>query len=424
MTSRQRIECVLNHEIPDRVPLDLGSTPVTSMHVSSVYLLRQALRLDPPGTPVKVVDAMQMLGEIKLDLLNALGADAVPLQSRMTRFGFPAEGWKEWALFDSTPVLVPEKFSTDPEPDGSIVLYPEGDRSVPPSARMPKDGFYFDAIIRQEPIDEEKLNPEDNLAEFGPASDADVEFFRAEAERLYNETDKAIVANFGGTSFGNIAVVPAPGLKHPKGIRDVAEWYASHALRPEYITRVYERQCEIALANLERFHGAVGHRVAAVYVSGSDFGAQNGPFISPKVYRSLYKPFHKRVNDWIHGNTKWKTFIHSCGSVRLLLPDFAEAGFDILNPIQCSAANMDPEGLKKEFGGHFTFWGGGVDTQRTLPFSTPDEVRAQVRERVRIFGQGGGFVFNPTHNVQARVPVENILAMYEAYRGCAEYAAG
>jgi uroporphyrinogen-III decarboxylase len=109
--------------------------------------------------------------------------------------------------------------------------------------------------------------------------------------------------------------------------------------------------------------------------------------------------------------------------VRLLLPDFVEAGFDILNPIQCSAANMDPEGLKKEFGSRFTFWGGGVDTQQTLPFATPDEVRAQVRERVRIFGQAGGFVFNPTHNVQARVPLENMLAMYEAYRDCAEYGA-
>lgn len=424
MTSRQRIECVLNHGVPDRVPLDLGATTITGMHVSSVYLLRQALGLDPPGTPVKVVDAMQMLGEIKLDLLNALGADAVPLQSPMTRFGFPAVGWKEWRLFDGTPVLVPEKFTPEPEPDGSIVLYPEGDRSVPPSARMPQGGFYFDAIVRQEPIDEEKLNPEDNWAEFSSASDSDVEFFRAEAERLYTETDKAIVANFGGTSFGNIAMVPGPGLKHPKGIRDVAEWYASHALRPDYITRVYERQCEVALANLERFRMAVSDRVTAIFVSGSDFGAQNGPFISPKVYCNLYKPFHKQVNDWIHRNTNWKTFIHSCGSVRLLLPDFEEAGFDILNPIQCSAANMDPEGLKKEFGSHFTFWGGGVDTQRTLPFSTPDEVRAQVRERVRIFGQGGGFVFNPTHNVQARVPVENILAMYEAYRDCAEYAAG
>jgi hypothetical protein len=421
MNSRQRIECVLNHGIPDRVPLDLGSTPVTGMHVSSVYLLRQALGLDPPGTPVKVVDLMQMLGEIKLDLLDALGADAVPLQSPMTRFGFPADGWKEWTLFDGTPVLVPGAFSTEPEADGSIVIYPQGDRSAPPSARMPRDGFYFDSIIRQEPIDEEKLNPEDNLEEFGVASEADVEFFRTEAERLFRETDKAIIANFGGTSFGNIAVVPGPNLKHPKGIRDVAEWYASHALRPDYIRRVYERQCEIALANLERFRQAVGDRVSAVYVSGTDFGAQNGPFVSPKVYRSLYRPFHKQVNDWIHRNANWRTFIHSCGSVRELLPDFAEAGFDILNPVQCSAACMEPEGLKKDFGKQFVFWGGGVDTQRVLPFASPDEVRAQVRERIRVFGQGGGFVFNPTHNVQARVPVENILAMYEAYRDSAQY---
>jgi hypothetical protein len=341
----------------------------------------------------------------------------------MTRFGFPNNGWKPWKLFDGTPVLVPEKFTTEPEPDGSIVLYPEGDRSAPPSARMPKGGFYFDSIIRQETIDDDHLKPEENTEEFGYASDADIEYFRCEAERLYNETDKAIVANFGGTSFGNIAVVPAPGLKHPRGIRDVAEWYASHALRPDYITRVYERQCEIALANLEKFDQAVGNRVTAIYVSGSDFGAQNGPFISPKVYRNLYKPFHKQVNDWIHRHTNWKTFIHSCGSVRLLLPDFAEAGFDILNPVQCSAANMDPEGLKKDFGNRFIFWGGGVDTQRTLPFATPDEVRAEVRERLRIFGQGGGFVFNPTHNVQARVPVENMLAMFEAYREGADYPA-
>ena len=421
MTSRDRVECVLNHGIPDRVPLDLGSTPVTGMHVSSVYLLRQALGLDSPGTPVKVIDPMQMLGEIQLDLINALGADAVPLQLPMTRFGFPSDGWKPWTLFDGTPVLVPEKFTTEPEPDGSIVLYPEGDRSAPPSARMPKDGFYFDAIIRQETIDDDNLKPEENTEEFSYASDADIEHFRCEAERLYTETDKAIVANFGGTSFGNIAMVPAPGLKHPKGIRDVAEWYASHALRPDYITRVYEHQCEVALANLERFHQAVGDRVTAIFVSGTDFGAQNGPFISPKVYRNLYKPFHKRVNDWIHRHTNWKTFIHSCGSVRLLLPDFAEAGFDVLNPVQCSAANMDPQGLKKDFGDHFIFWGGGVDTQRTLPFATPDEVRAQVRERIRVFGQGGGFVFNPTHNVQACVPIENMLAMYEAYRESAGY---
>lgn len=421
MTSRERVERTLNHEIPDRVPLDLGGTVVTGMHVSAIYMLRQALELDPPGTPITVIDPMQMLGQIKPDLIEALGVDVVPIQSPLTRFGFRNEGWKPWTLFDGTPLLVPEKFNTEPERDGSILLYPEGDRSAPASARMPKDGLYFDCIIRQPPLDESRLNPEDNMVEFAPVAEEDLAHFRREAERLYMETDKAIVGSFGGTAFGNIAAVPAPGLKYPKGIRDVEEWYASHVTRRDYIFRIFERQCEIGLANLEKVRQAVGNRITAALVSGTDFGAQHGPFISPKTYRDLYKPFHKQVNDWIHRHTTWKTFIHSCGSVWALVPDFIEAGFDILNPVQCSAANMDPRELKSHFGDLITFWGGGVDTQRTLPFGTPEEVRREVRERIRVFGEGGGFVFNTTHNVQASVPKENLLALYEAVRESWKY---
>jgi hypothetical protein len=391
------------------------------MQVSSVYLLRQTLRLDPPGTPVKVTEPYQMLGEIKPDLMEALGVDVVPLPGPKTMFGFRNEGWKPWTLFDGTPVLVPEAFNTDPEPDGSILMYPEGDRSVPPSARMPKEGFYFDSLKRQAPIDDSKLDPEDNLEEFGPISDADLAYFAREAKRLYDGTDKAILANFGGMAFGDIALVPAPWLKHPKGIRDVEEWYVSTISRRDYIYKVFERQCEIGLANLEKIFKVVGNRVAAVFVTGTDFGAQHGSFISPKAYRDLYQPFHKAVNDWIHKNTTWKSFIHSCGSVWNLYSDFIAAGFDIHNPVQCSAANMDPRRLKQTYGDRITFWGGGVDTQRTLPFGTPDEVRAEVHERIRIFGAGGGFVFNTTHNVQARIPRENLLALYEAVRDYGRY---
>ena len=221
MTSRERVGRALAHQEPDRIPLDLGGSATTGMQVSSVYLLRQALGLDPPGAPVKVVEPYQMLGEIKPDLQGALGVDVVQLPGPRTMFGFPNQGWKEWRLFDGTPVLVPEAFNTEVEPDGSLLMYPEGDKSVPPSARMPKDGFYFDSLKRQEPIDESKLNPEDNLEEFGPVSDADLAHFAREAKRLYEETDKAILGNFGGTAFGDIALVPAPWLKHPKGIRDV-----------------------------------------------------------------------------------------------------------------------------------------------------------------------------------------------------------
>lgn len=417
MNSRERVTRALNHQQPDRVPLDLGGSVVTGMAASAVYLLRQALHLDPPGTPVKVIEPYQMLGEIAPDLIAALGVDVVGLTGRKTMFGFRNAGWKPWTLFDGVPVVVPEGFNTEPEPDGSILMYPEGDRSAPPSGRMPAGGYYFDAIIRQEPIDDARLNPEDNLEEFGPISDDDLAYFAAEAERLYTETDKAILASFGGTAFGDIALVPAPGLKHPKGIRDVAEWYISTVSRREYVWKVFERQCEIGLANLERIHQAVGERVAAVFVTGADFGQQRGPFISRKAYRQLFMPFHQAVNGWIHANTTWRSFIHSCGSVSALIPDFIEAGFDILNPVQTSAADMDPGELKRRFGEQITFWGGGVDTQHTLPFGSPEDVRREVEERIRIFGSGGGFVFNTIHNVQARVPVENLLALYRAVLG-------
>lgn len=299
-------------------------------------------------------------------------------------------------------------------------MYPEGDKSVAPSARMPKNGFYFDAIIRQEPIDDSNLTVADNLEEFGPIADAELDYFGREAERLHRETDKAIMASFGGTDFGDIALVPGPSMKHPKGIRDVEEWYVSLSTRRDYVYKTFERQCEIGLQNLDKLWAIVGDRIAAVSVSGADFGAQNGPFISVRAYRDLFKPFHRQLNDWIHRNTTWKTFFHSCGSMRALIPDFIEAGFEIFNPVQCSAADMDPVGLKRDFGDRITFWGGGVDTQRTLPFGTPGEVRNEVQERIKAFGPRGGFIFNTIHNVQARVPIENILALYETVRefGC------
>jgi hypothetical protein len=414
LTSRERVARSINHRQPDRVPLDLGGSPVTGMHVAVVYALRQALKLDPPETPVKVVEPYQLLGEIAPDLQDALGVDVTPLGSTKTLLGFRNEGWKPWR-YAGAPCLVPEGFNTEPEPDGNLLQYPEGDRSAPPSARMPAGGFYFDTIIRQPPIDDEKLDPADNLEEFGPISDADIEHFRREAERLH-ATGRAILANFGGTAFGDIALVPAPFLKHPKGIRDVEEWYMSTVTRRDYIYRVFEKQCEIGLANLAKIHRVVGDKVTAAMVTGTDFGTQKGPFISTRAYRDLYKPFHKAVNDWIHANTGWKTFIHSCGSVVALIPEFIEAGFDILNPVQVSAAGMEAPGLKARFGDQVTFWGGGVDTQRTLPFGSPDEVRSEVRERLETFGPGGGFVFNTIHNVQPGTPVENVLAMYETVR--------
>jgi hypothetical protein len=416
MNSRQRVQAALNHQPPDQVPLDLGGSAVTGMHASSVYLLRQALKLDPPATPVKVIEPYQVLGEIQVDLMDALGVDVVGLSSPRNMFGFRNENWKPWTLFDGTPVLVPEAFNTTPAPNGDILMYPEGDRTAHPSGRMPYGGFYFDTIVRQPPIDDATLDPADNLEEFGPLSEADLDYFEFEAKRLYETTDKAILGNFGGTAFGDIALVPAPWLKDPKGIRDIAEWYMSTISRRDFVYTVFEKQCQIALKNLPKIYERVGDRITAIFVTGTDFGTQTGPFISPKAYRDLYQPFHRQINDWIHQNTTWKSFIHSCGSVAKLIPDFIQSGFDILNPVQTSATGMEPEGLKEQFGEQITFWGGGIDTQQILPFGSPQEIDQQVRERMSVFGIGGGFVFNSIHNVQARVPQANLLALYQAVR--------
>jgi hypothetical protein len=415
MTSRERLIATLNHRQPDRVCVDFGATAVTGIYAGTVARLREAV-LGEKGYRVKVIEPYQMLGEIDPKLRDALGIDVAGVPGRKTLFGFENADWKPFTLFDGTPVLVPGNFNVTEDADGSLLIYPEGDTSVPPSGRMPKGGLYFDAIIRQPPVVEEKLNPDDNLEEFRDLTDAEVRDFADRAERLAAETSCGSIIGLPGTAIGDIALVPAPFLKHPRGIRDVAEWYISTAARQDYLHQVFSRQTEIAVRNIERLGKAVGDRVQAAFVCGTDFGTQRGPFLARQAYRDLYSPYYRRLNAAIHKATPWKTFKHSCGSVYQLIPDFIDDGFDILNPVQCSAAEMDPKRLKKEFGRHVTFWGGGVDTQKTLPFGNPREVYKEVRARIDLFAPGGGFVFNAIHNIQARTPVENVLAMFKAIR--------
>lgn len=314
---------------------------------------------------------------------------------------------------DGLEVLVSEEFCVNRHTNGDILIHPQGDLSAPPSGRMPKGGYFFDAIIRQPTIVEEELKPEDNLEEFNLLEERDLEELRAAAV-LAQSTGRGVIMSSVGTAFGDIAQVPGVSLKNPKGIRDVAEWYMSTSSRRDLIHQIFSRQCEIGLENLKLIYQTVGNSVNAILVCGTDFGTQTSSFCSVKTFRELYYPYYARLNGWIHENTKWRTFKHSCGSVERFIPSFIEAGFDILNPVQCSAAGMDPEYLKNAYGERITFWGGGVDTQHVLPFGTPEEVGRQVLERCRIFSHHGGFVFNTIHNVQARTPVENIVAMLDA----------
>ena len=182
--------------------------------------------------------------------------------------------------------------------------------------------------------------------------------------------------------------------------------------RRGYIHRVFEGQCEIALANLASVHSRIGDSVDCMYVCGTDFGTQTSAFCSVATFRELWFPYYQRVNHWVHANTNWKCFKHSCGSVERFLESFIEAGFDIVNPVQCSAAGMDPAELKRKYGSRLVFWGGGVDTQKTLPFGSPREVREEVLRRCEIFAPGGGFVFSAIHNLQAGTPVENLSLIH------------
>lgn len=384
------------------------------MGVCAVHRLRRAV-LGQNDYRVKVTEPYQMLGEIDEPLRKALGLDVVGVHPRCTMFGFENSGWKPFRMpVDGTEVLVPEHFNYTTDDNDDLLMYPEGDTGAPPCAKMPANSYFWDAVRRQEPIEEERLKVSDNCEEFGVLSEADIAHFKKQVDGYYENTGAGIYITIPGVAFGDIALVPAPWMKHPKGIRDVEEWYISTAMRRDYVYKVFERQCEIGLKNIELLAAALGDRVQVVFVSGTDFGTQRGPFISPQTYRNLYKPFQKTINDHIHKLTNWKIFIHSCGSIYALLPDMVEAGFDILNPVQCSAAGMEPQRLKDEYGDRLVFWGGGVDTQETLPFGTPDEVYRQVRQRIDIFSKNGGFVFNSIHNVQSNVPTENLLAMFRA----------
>jgi hypothetical protein len=413
MTGREQLTRSLDHREPDRIPVDFGATAVTGMHVKIIAALRRHFGLEK--RPVKVHEPYQMLGLVEDDLQRALGVDVEGVFAAETLFGFRNEGWTAWRLDDGLEVLVSRHFKTTKDANGDTLIYPKGDTSVPPSGRMPKGGFFFDTIVRQPPIDEDKLDPADNLEEFGPISDADLDYFEAEAKRAA-ATGRGVIATFGGTALGDIALVPAPFLKNPKGIRDIEEWYVSTLTRQPYIRKVFERQAEIALENLAKIAGRVGDRVQAVFICGTDFGTQSSTFCSAATFRSLYLPYYKKVNDWIHSRTSWKTFKHSCGAVEPLIRPIIDAGFDILNPVQVSAAGMDAAKLKREYGKAIVFWGGGVDTQKTLMFGTPDEVAEEVKRRCDIFGQGGGFIFNAVHNVQANVPVGNVVALFDALR--------
>ena len=412
-SSRQNFLKTINHKQPDKVVVDFGSTGVTGIHVLIVEKLREHYGLEK--RPVKVIEPYQMLGEIDSELIKAMDIDIIGLFSAKNMFGVLMDNWQVHKTLWGQEVLFPGGFNYTYNSNGDILMYPEGDTSVPPSGMMPKTGYFFDAIDRQQPIDDSMLKVEDNLEEFGHITEPELEYWKDQIANLDNNS-KAVVASLGGTALGDIALVPAINLKNPKGIRGIEEWYISTLIREDFVKEIYSRQTDIAIENLKLLHEVIGNKIDVVFTCGTDFGTQNSTFCSTETYDRIWLPYYKKVNDWIHQNTNWKTFKHSCGAVEPLMSHFIESGFDIINPVQINASGMDPRKLKEKYGDKLVFWGGGIDTQGAFAFGTPAQVKEQVKSQCDILNKNGGFVFNTVHNIQANVPFENVVAMLDALK--------
>lgn len=411
MTSKERVQCAFAHKQPDKVPIDFGGMSCSQMHVTIVDKLRQYYGLEK--RPIKLWDVFGMTGLIDDDLKDAIGVDVEMVKAYGGCFGITDTGkWKEARLFD-VDLLVPEQMELADDGKGGLYVFPQGDRTAPPSGHMPAGGFYFDNIERQPEIDEDNMDPTDNLEEYGKITDEALAYYRTELEK-YRGSKRAVVLDPGGAALGDASQVPGPGLKHPKGIRTVADWYMAPLLYPDYVHEIFTRQTDLVLENWKKLYDIAKDIVDVIYVCGTDFGSQASQMCSAAAFDEFYLPYYQKINGWVHKNTNWHTLKHSCGAIYPFIPKLIDAGFDSLNPVQCSATGMDPQRLKNDFGDRILYWGGGVDTQKVLPFGTPQEVREQVLQRCEIFSKNGGYIFNSIHIVQCGTPIENVVAMIDA----------
>ncbi len=413
MNSRERVLAAINHRTPDRVPIDLGATGQTGISVSALYKLRKYYGLEEK--PIDVFEIIQMIGVVDEDLRQAVGADVIGINHPVNSLGVPDGPKQLFTMPDGTPTWISAANAYDILPDGSVKMYPQGDRNAAPSVYMPAGGYFFDIIDRAGEVDEDDLTPVDDFKNlYQVIDDQTARYFESESRRLFETTDYAIIGNLGGGGLGDPGYIPGAFEKNPRGIRKFDQWMMAQILYPDYVKAVFEYQTDIMLKNLEIYRQAMDDRIQIVWISGTDFGTQNAAFFSTDIFQNLYKPYYRKMNDWVHQHTTWKTFYHSCGSVVSFLDDFVEMGMDILNPVQLSAAGMDARMLKEKYGDKLVFWGGGVDTQDMLPHGTPEQIKAQVKERLAILAKGGGYVFNTIHNIVGNTPVENIAAAFEA----------
>jgi hypothetical protein len=404
MTSRERILKAVSFQVPDRVPIDLGGMKASGIAASAYHRLKKLAGIN---SKTKVLDPRFMIAVVEEEVRRRFHVDVVPVDlSGIVAAVRPDRQWVPRRLFDGTEVLLAPGTSIREEADGSLML--ENADGSPSSFRMPRGGFYFDDVAFNTGG---RIDPR----KFAPVADVPDESLSLLAEYaggLYRDTEYALLGWGFGVCFLGLSLITDRASNVTQGLP--SEWMMMLMTEKETCHELMDRSVEATIRCLELVNQAAGEFCFAWGIASDDSGTQRGEFISPELWAEMIKPHYARLCDWIHRHTKMKTFFHCCGSIYHLIPHLIEAGVDILNPVQTSAANMDPRRLKEEFGGRIVFWGGGCDTQSVLPGATPQEIRHHVRERLEIFAPGGGFVFNQVHNVQANVPPENVAAMLDA----------
>jgi len=405
MTSRQRVIAALNHQEPDRVPIDVGGSRVSGIAALAYRHLLEHLGV---REEVRIYDLKQQLAEPSLAMVERLGGDVLQVCRLGPTTGMPflaVDRWKAGRMTDGSPCLVPEAYQSRHLDDGSIEIVFAGEVV----ARRSAAALYFD--VCQAPLAAAQT-PED-IDRFvfpDPWTQREEEYVQARIKFCYEQTDKAI--------FAGLPLLNGSFFEMSLAMFGYQRFMEHLLVNRPLVEHWLERMLENDFRTLERFLAVAGPYIQAIQLN-DDFGAQEGLQISPRIYREVFKPCQQRWIEFVKQRTSAKVFLHCDGAVAPILPDFIEIGIDVLNPLQTSAKGMDPGQIKAEYGDRLSFWGGGVETQSTLPFGTVDEIRGEVRRRMATLRPGGGYVFATIHNIQPDIPPEKILAVFDTARECA-----
>ena len=372
MNSQQRICLALDHKAPDRIPLDLGSMYESSIVKSTYTKLRKYLGL-AIDEELDLFDVIQQLPVLEEDLLEYLKVDARGI------YPGPSSRWK-----------------LDIRQEGNYKYFIDEWKI---KWFMPlKKGYYYDA--RFHPMKELEL---EGIKDFNYPDFSDPSRYSELKEKASGIKEKGY-ALVSGAGIGIMLMC--------SWLRGMEQFFIDMATNKKLANYLLDRVTEGACTAWENSLAEIGDPLDIAH-TGDDLANQLAPMISMDMFEELLKPRYRKIIDTIKKHTDASISFHTCGSVYKFIPHLIDIGIDILNPVQVSAVDMDTKKLKKEFGNDIVFWGGGCDTQKVLPYGTPDEVREEVKRRIDDLAEGGGFVFNQVHNIQAGVPPENIMAMYE-----------